>query len=270
MRLWLENRSAIQTGLFEDIDNVEYEQNYRPDLADIVFLAGMDWDDYLPFANDAQPKINLIQHVRHGDKQHPLFKFLSHRAIRLCVSEAVRQAILPYANGPCLTIRMGHKIPLLTYPKSTQLYILATKNPELGGRVKNDAIKLGLSVVLHDKPVERHVVHQSMAQSIVTLTLPNKTEGFYLPGIEAMALSDWAIVPDCVASREYSSSFANVTVCERDTAACIYAVQGALASYRGVSGRLRRWMGKRIAQSYSLRAEQRAVQKVFQQIPSLW
>ncbi|GGO63578.1 glycosyltransferase [Bowmanella pacifica] len=270
LRLWLENRSAIQPTLFEGIDKVSYESEYRPDLADIVFLAGMDWDDYLPFASEAQPKINLIQHVRHGNKHHPLFKFLSHRAIRLCVSEAVRQAILPHANGPCFTIRMGHEFPKVTYPKVFQLYILATKNPDLGISVRDKAAKLGLSVILHDKPVERSAVHQAMSQSLVTLALPNNTEGFYLPGIEAMALSDWAIVPDCIASREYSLSSANISVCERDSEACIAAIQEALVRGRGISGIIRRWKGRRIAQSYSLKTEQLAVQRVFQQIPSLW
>jgi len=92
----------------------------------------MDWQVYLPFFDLKQVKINLIQHVRHGDKSHPLFEFLKHKAIRLCVSEAVKEAIEPYANGPYFTIKMGHRIPKISRPKRYDLYILATKQPQLG------------------------------------------------------------------------------------------------------------------------------------------
>jgi hypothetical protein len=53
-------------------------------------------------------------------------------------------------------------------------------------------------VVIHDTPTEREQVYQAMAESVVVIPLPNKTEGFFLPGIEALA--DWAVVPDCIAS----------------------------------------------------------------------
>ncbi|WP_102798335.1 glycosyltransferase [Bowmanella denitrificans] len=268
--LWLENRARIQTKLFDGIDGVTYQERYCPEQADIVFLAGLDWQGYLPHFNESQPRLNLIQHVRHGDAGHPLFAFLQHRAVRLCVSEAVRQAILPYANGPCITVKMGHRIPNLTCKKQHQLYILATKAPQLGQQVAEAATRQGLKVLLHCQPVERQEVHLAMARSLVTLTLPNKTEGFFLPGIEAMALSDWAIVPDCIASREYTLNGANISSCERDPEACLEAVLKALQTRRGVLGAIRRWQGAKLAHGYSIGAERKALHQIMQKLPMLW
>ena len=117
-----------------------------------------------------------------------LHAFLEHKAIRLCVSEAVRQAILPYANGPCLTIKMGHDVPQLKSEKVQDVYILANKQPEMGQEIAA-ALKLaGINVLMHDTYVDKHLVLSAMASSRVSLLLPNKTEGFYLPGIEGDAV----------------------------------------------------------------------------------
>ena len=104
--------------------------------SDIVFLAGMDWQSYLPHKDSEQDVVNLVQHVRHGDSYIPLHQFLQHKALRICASEEVRQAILPYANGECVTIKKGHTIPTFSIEKSLELYILGKKNPKLAALIE--------------------------------------------------------------------------------------------------------------------------------------
>lgn len=268
--LYLANSSNVQKHLFNHIQGLEYLPQYNPKLADVVFLAGMDWQAYQPFFNPKQVKINLIQHVRHGDKNQPLFQFLQHRAIRLCVSEAVKDAIEPYANGPCFTIRMGHDIPKLSRPKCYDLYILATKQPQLGKQLFEWANSMGLRVMIHDTATERELVYQAMAESVVAITLPNKTEGFFLPGIEAMALADWAVVPDCIASREYSLSRANISLCELNIQACQKAIEDAITQVKGWKSFIGKWHGRRLSNSYSPKQERQTYQHILHQLDQIW
>jgi hypothetical protein len=47
--LFLENTSNVQKQLFNHIQGLEYSPEYHPKLADVGFLAGMDWQAYQPF-----------------------------------------------------------------------------------------------------------------------------------------------------------------------------------------------------------------------------
>lgn len=268
--LYLENSSTVQKQLFSHIQGVEYSPEYNPEKTDVVFLAGMDWQAYQPFFNPQQVKVNLIQHVRHGDQNHPLFQFLQHRAVRLCVSEAVKEAIEPYANGPCFTIKMGHEIPNLIESKSYDLYILATKQPQLGKQLFDWAQNIGLKVMMHDQRTEREIVYQAMAKSLVVITLPNKTEGFFLPGIEAMALAEWAVVPDCIASREYSLNKANISRCELNFQACQNSIEDALVKVKSWKLFVNKWYGRRLCAAYSPKQERLSYLSILHGLDELW
>jgi hypothetical protein len=268
--LYLKNDTDDQASLFNDLADIHYVKHYQPDRADVVFLAGMDWQAYQPFFAPEQIKINLVQHVRHGDETHPLFQFLRHRAIRLCVSDAVKQAIEPFANGPCFTIKMGHDIPTLRRPKRYDVYILASKQPALGEQLFDWAKGVGLRVLIHNSFTPRLDIYHAMAESQVVITLPNKTEGFYLPGIEAMALADWAVVPDCIASREYSVSSANISACELNLVSCQTAILGALKKNMSWTARVNKWRGRKLAASYCLPSEEQDYGRILQQLNHIW
>jgi hypothetical protein len=268
--LWSENLSKTQVRLFMDLPGVRLANEYQPHKTNVAFLAGMDWQAYHPFFDEQQIKLNLVQHVRHGDKKHPLHQFLRHKAIRLCVSEAVKEAIEPFANGPCYTLRMGHDIPKLRLAKVNELYILATKQPLLGKQIFDWASGQGLKVILHDCPVERELVHQTMAQSRVVIALPNKTEGFFLPGIEAMALADWAVIPDCIASREYCLRNTNVTTCRLTFNDCVRAIELARGALKTWPHRFYQWRGKHICAGYSLAKEQQNYCNILSELEHIW
>lgn len=259
VEFYLNATSPTHPELFNQFPSSVYRAEYNPSSANIVFLAGMDWNAYLPHYQENQTKVNLIQHVRHADPSEPLFQFLKYKAVRICVSEPVRQAILPYANGPCVTIRMGHALPNLKRPKQCQLYILANKQPELGRRLAMWAKSLGWRVMLHDHVVPLNEVHEAMASAEVTLPLPHRTEGFYLPGIEAMALSDWVVLPDCVASKAYAKSWVNITSCQLTFESCQSALLHAMGRKGTIAGAILRFGGRKMARSFSLERERKAL-----------
>ncbi len=178
--------------------------------ADLMFLAGMDWEAYLAAAADPEiPVLNLVQHVRHADPASNVYPFLSERAIRVCVSAEVEAAILATGrtNGPTVTIANGIDLDDLLLQrqalKSRDIYILGVKSRELARRLTEQLQAQPVSVLLHDEFTERADVLAAMASCRVSVLLPNLTEGFYLPALEAMALSELVVVPDCVGNRSF-------------------------------------------------------------------
>jgi len=260
--LFTKNKCPVMPELFSTLTNVVAADTYEPQKSDIVFLAGMDWQSYLPYKKAGQKVVNLVQHVRHGDRKNPLHQFLQHKALRICVSEEVRQAILPYANGECVTIKMGHTIPTLFTEKSIQLYILGKKNPKLAGLIETWAKSQNINVKADLGLVSRADVFNNFASAEVSLVLPNPTEGFFLPGIEAMALSERVIVPDCVGNRGYCQPNTNVTICSYSIDGCKEAIIGALERLRTPVHEFEKWRGTRLAHSYSMKSEQAEYQKL--------
>ena len=80
----------------------------------MLFLAGIDWG-YLALNGLEElpnPRIKLVQHVRHAHEGTELHGYLSMRAIRVCVSQEVADAITATGrtNGPVLTIPNGTEV----------------------------------------------------------------------------------------------------------------------------------------------------------------
>lgn len=180
---------------------------YAPDSADALFIGGMDWlalsDDFAP---GGKPVFNLIQHVRHGDPQHPLYAFLPRPAQRICVSPQVAHAIRVSGrvNGPITVIAAALNVPQTAFSGTRQsVFIDGIKQPALAAELATVLRAEGRAVVLCDRPMARTQYLAAMAQARVAVTLPHPTEGFYLPGLEAMALGCATVVPDCVGNRAY-------------------------------------------------------------------
>lgn len=196
-----------------DLDNpwrenaVRVDTQWRPHAADALFLGGMDWQAY-PADDPGRPVINLVQHVRHGDPAHPLHAFLSRRAVRLCVSSAVADAInaTGRVNGPVRVIEAALAWPPEGMPVAASragIFIDAIKQPALGQALAAGLREQGRVVELCDQRLPRRTYLSRMAGAEIAVLLPHATEGFYLPGLEAMALGCAPIVPDCVGNRAY-------------------------------------------------------------------
>ncbi|GBL04163.1 glycosyltransferase [Glaciecola sp. KUL10] len=267
--LYIQSRDELQSPF--DVIKQRWQQQYQPDKADVIFLAGLDWRAYQPFFNEHQPKINLIQHLRHADPSQAHFAFLKHKAIRICVSKAVEEAIKPFANGPVITIKMGHEIPeLLVSDKDIDLYILANKKPGWGEHLAKYANSLGFRVKLTKQTVPKENVFADMARANISLVLPNKTEGFYLPGIEAMSLSNVAIVPNCVANLEYMKKGSNAILCANTLDGCKKAIHLGWNMSKSEDIKIRAEKGKRISCSYNLNNEALRFHNVLNELDNLW
>lgn len=198
-------RAANAPGIVDD---------WRPRECDALFLAGMDWQAW-PADDAAVPVLNLIQHVRHADPAQPLYAFLQRRAIRLCVSQPVADAILDtgLVRGPVHVIDPGLDLPAHP-PARTQsgVAIGAIKHPLLGVQLASALRAHGLAVHLLDAPMPRAAYLAALSAAQTAVLLPHPTEGFYLPALEAMALGCAVVVPDCVGNRAYLAPGDNALV----------------------------------------------------------
>lgn len=186
------------------------EPAWQPEKADLLFLGGMDWTA-LPAAFDtgAVPVINLVQHVRHADPGVPLRRFLSRPAWRVCVSRAVADAIVATGEvaGAVRMIPAALNLPSMapaTGAARREVFIGAFKNPELGQALQALLQGQGFAVRLSAGWLPRQDFLQELANAHTAVLLPHPTEGFFLPGLEAMALDCAVVMPHCEGNGEYA------------------------------------------------------------------
>jgi hypothetical protein len=211
---------------------------WNPTAADVLFVAGTDWL-MLPQSfrvNTPVPIVNLIQHVRHGDPQDDRFAFLSHRAVRICVSSEVAEAIQKTmrVNGPIHVIPNGLDISGFPAPNPLQdraydIFIGGSKAPEVAAHLHGDLRNTGarIKVVTQFVPRENYLQHINNAK--VAVLLPTQTEGFFLPALEAMALDTIVVCPDCVGNRSFCIDRHNCLRPEYTVEALVEATKGAIA-----------------------------------------
>jgi glycosyltransferase involved in cell wall biosynthesis len=180
---------------------------------DVLFLSGIDWQHVEPAhrARSPIPVINLIQHVKHACPDDPLgrYAFLSHRAIRICVSPSVQSALESTERvcGPIFTIPNCIDLDDLGASagagKDIDLLIAANKAPELGRALAGRLASPDRVVRLVDSWIGRSEFLELVGRSRVGIFLPLEKEGFYLPPLEAMALRTAVVCPDCIGNRAY-------------------------------------------------------------------
>lgn len=191
---------------------------WAPERADALLLGGMDWAALAPDVETHLPVINLMQGVRHADADSPLRAFLRRRALRVCVSTAVAEAILATGevNGPVQVVPAAvdtHMLAALGRSKPcTDVFIDAVKQPQLGASVAAMLREAGLRPCLHSERSPRTDYLAAMAAAAVVVTLPGPAEGFYLPGLEALAMGRALVQYDCGGSRDYLHDDVNALV----------------------------------------------------------
>jgi hypothetical protein len=104
----------------------------------------------------------------------------------------------------------------------------------------------------------------------VVIALPQKVEGFFLPGIEAMGLADWVVVPDCIGSREYSVSRANISRCELSYYSCQKTIEHALTQVKGWKSLVSKWHGRKLSDHYSPKQERKSYQHILRNLDNIW
>lgn len=247
---------------------------YEPANYDYIFLAGMDWQQYLPHRALRKPVINLIQHVRHADPAQPMYPFLAEPAIRICVSDEVAQAILATGrvNGPVHVISNGLELPALApVPSTIDALVLSLKQPHLGARVADVLRSKGYSVRVVDELIPRLELLQLMNASKLGIVLPHHTEGFYLPALEAMQYCAIALVPDCVGNRGFCIDGLNCFMpASIDEQSILTAADNAFAQLQTPAAKAMQLQARATVARHSMAAERASFLAIAERLDELW
>jgi hypothetical protein len=244
---------------------------------DVFVVAGRDWLmlDQHPDARADVPVVNLVQHVRHADPKSNRFQFLSRKAIRICVSEEVAQALheTGLTQGPLIVIPIGMDLENLPAPNDAKrdidVLIAAVKQPdlgeELGRRLKQPGRRI--EVLLKLLPRARYLRHIQQART--TVFLPNEAEGFYLPPLEGMAMGTLVVCPVHAGERSiylpgHNCFRPNYTIEE-----LVQATESALALPPDQAQQIR-VNARQTAETHSLPRERQAFLDVLHNIDQLW
>jgi glycosyltransferase involved in cell wall biosynthesis len=250
-------------------------EQVRPD---VLFLSGVDWTmlDRATWAESPIPVINLIQHVWHAAPNDKLgrSRFLSNKAIRICVSPEVQRAIdrTGRVRGPVFTIPDAIDLEQLgrfarSEPPDLDLLVLANKQPERGRAVYERLRGSGRSHIIETRSPHDEVL-ELISRAAVTVFVPNPKEGFYLPALEGMALGTIVVCPDCVANRSYCLDRVN---CFRPA----YSVDAIVADAREALARTEELAGMvgsatETARRHDLPGERTAFLEVLDRVEELW
>jgi hypothetical protein len=179
---------------------------WQPERADVLFVAGLDWNAVPRALPTTIPVISLMQGLGHADPADPRYAFLERPAIRICVSDEVRDALRATGRvrGPLMSIPNGVGIPAgiaVGSVRATRVFIGGLKNPPLAGEIAADLRQQGVEVTVLTREVPRADFLSAMADAEVAVVLPLAREGFFLPALEAMALGTLVVCPDCIGNR---------------------------------------------------------------------
>lgn len=248
---------------------------WNADSADVLFIAGMDWEVLSPAQRQTPPRpiINLIQHVRHADPEQALYQYLHHRAIRICVSQPVSDTLQASGrvNGPIFTINngldWGELPPQLAdwAAREIDLLIVGIKQPALALEIHQQLEALPQRIEVLTAPIPRADFLQRLGSSKIVLLLPHVTEGFYLPALEGFALGTLVICPDCVGNRLFCRPAENCLQPPYTVASLSAAVHEALQFSTAQRSALQQ-AAQRTAQQHSLEQERQAFLDILQNV----
>jgi glycosyltransferase involved in cell wall biosynthesis len=244
---------------------------------DVFFVAGRDWlmVDQHPAAAANIPVINLIQHVRHAGEDAQRFEFLPRRAIRVCVSDEVAQAVREtgLTRGPLVVIPNGLDLAGLPAPdrapRDVDVLIVAVKRPALGPDLAHRLERPGRRVEVLAERLPRPEFLRRLQRGRVTVFLPNETEGFYLPALEGMALGTLVVCPDCIGNRSFCLPGQNALRPGYALGELARAAEAALAMGPEQAQQMRS-NARRTAETLALPRERRAFLDVLDHVNQLW
>ena len=260
-----------------------YAERWRPSREDVLFLAGLDWRYLIDNGLDAlpNPRINLIQGLSHARDGVELSSYLKQRAVRICVSEAVAEALSAtgQVNGPVFTIANGmhtppaialHRLAADLLPRRRRsVIVVGYKRPDLANALSEhltDA-KVPHHLLLNFLPRQQFLA--ALAGAEVTVCLPNAEEGFYLPALEAMASGSVVVTLDCIGNRSFCHNERNCFIAPAEPHTLTAATIRALALYPKLRRALRRQADETVRQ-HSLAGERQAFHEILGNIRSIW
>ncbi len=245
---------------------------------DVFFVAGRDWlmmDQHPDAGADDIPVVNLVQHVRHADPNSNRFEFLSRKAIRICVSEEVAQALREtgLTEGPLIVIPIGLDLEILPASDAAKhdidVLIAALKQPDLGEELGRRLKKPGRRVEVLSNLLPRSEFLSRIKQARTTVFLPNEAEGFHLPPLEGMALGTLVVCPIHAGERSFYLPGHNCFRPNYTIAELAQAAESALALPPDQARQIRA-NARQTAEMHSLLRERQAFFDVLNNLDQLW
>ena len=263
--------------------NMDDGSGWAPVAGDVLFVAGQDWRYLNAMVLDGvnYPRINLVQHVRHANPHTELWSYLPMRAIRICVSAEVAEAIAATGRprGPIITIPNATDLRPWDWDDPTarsawtsrprRVVVVGYKRPELA---------MALSRCLTEQAIEHDVVigflHRDaflglLAMTQVAVCLPHPTEGFYLPALEAMALGCVVVTLDAVGNRGFCRDGENCVLARPDAESLASAVARSLRFSDGARESLLARSAETVA-DHALEVERERFHAVLGDVDRLW
>lgn len=258
----------------------ELVADWAPRERDVFFLAGTDWRYLRARGLDAcpNPRINLVQHVRHAHPGTELYGYLGERAIRVCVSAQVASALeqTGVARGPLVAIPNGIDGAALAAMRHepgtdapTPLLVVGYKRPALATELAARLAQAAIPHVTVTGFLPRRDFLRLLARSAVAVCLPHTEEGFYLPALEAMACGCATVTLDCVGNRGFCAHLRNCLVAKDDADSLLRMIRVALALPPSRRDRLLAAASATVAE-HTLAAERAKFQALLENVDDLW
>lgn len=253
----LQERSELWQG-----DSIK---NWTPEAEDIFFIAGTDWRylDKQGLAERLNTRINLIQHVRHAHENTELLSYLKRKAIRICVSQEVADAIhdTGIVNGPVIVIPNGVDLKLQATAAiendsetDKKILIVGYKNQDFASQLSERLGQKNIEYQLNLALRGRADYLEQLDEFGIVLCLPHAEEGFYLPALETMALGKLTITMDCIGNRSFCLPNNNCLVAEYTLESAVACIQNALSLEKSTRNTLR-LNGIKTAKTFSMQQE---------------
>lgn len=258
-------------------------ERWAPGRGDVLFLAGLDWRFLSTWGLDdlPHPRINYVQHVRHAREGTELRRYLAERAVRICVSQEVADAIAATGRvrGPIVTIPNGVDLapfdsaddgsPRGFEARPSAVTIVGYKRPDLARRLAARLEAEGVEHRLLAEFLDRGAFFDRLAGSRIAVCLPHAEEGFYLPALEAMALGCLVVTLDCIGNRGFCRHERTCLVAEPDAGSLCAEVKRALALPAPERGRMHREARDTVTR-HSLASERARFHAVLGDVDRLW
>ena len=259
------------------------DERWAPGRRDLLFLAGIDWRflERSGLVGLANPRINLIQGVRHAHEGSELFGYLSERAVRICVSREVADAVSATGRtlGPVLTIPNGIDVtpcsrdadglPAGYRMRPLAVVIAGSKRPELARALSERLQAVQIEHRLLTDFMDREAFLTLVEQSRVVVCLPRAEEGFHLPALEGMAIGAIVVTLDCIGNRGFCHHEDNCLIAGPEPESLYRETRKALALSAAERARIHR-RARDTADRHSLEAERARFQAILRDIDRLW
>jgi len=270
--LYLTPQSNRDLGNIFLSDSAWQVDEWRPETADALFLAGLDWlamPDVI-----STPVVNLIQSVMHAQQGNPRREFLRRRALRICVSGEVADAILATGsvNGPVYTIDNAIEVPegaFVSDRPPIPLLVAGWKDRPFTHQVVAGLRAAGFQPEMIDTHLPRNEFLARLAAARVAVLLPLSLEGCFLPALEAFALGCLVVCPDCVGNRQFCRDGETCFRPDHDAEAIVAAAVRALALTSAERERIVAAAQDEVGER-GLDAERRAFLAIIDNLESIW